>query len=182
MIRESCRIEDPKLATGMGNISAHIISASSDEPGYAVLIPVQFGGTDPGLNRSLYGIESSAIPYTPWLVSGNDTDTLLAGFQPEDSCTGISAIHKFYVNDSISLGDVYTTAQGNDNNNGLSNSPFASVQHEMIGVSGDTIIIDAGTYNEDILIDKKLNITGASGLTFIKGLYSGDSATVFDNI
>ena len=156
-----------------------IISSPSDEPGYETLIPVQFGGTDPGLNRSLYGMESTVIPYTPWLVSGKDTDSLLAGFQPEDSCTGISTIHKIYVNDSSSSGDVYTSAAGNDNNSGLSNSPFASIQHAvMTAVSGDTIIIDAGTYNEDILIDKKLNITGASGLTFISGLYSGDSATV----
>ena len=156
-----------------------LIAGSSDEPGYEVLIPVQFGGTDPGLNISLSGIESNRIPYTPWLISGNDTDTLLAGFQSEDSCIGIKTIHKFYVNDSNSTGDVYTSSTGDDSNNGTSSSPFAGIQHAVItAVSGDTVVIDAGTYNEDIIINKKLYMEGVSGNTFVSGLYSGDSATV----
>lgn len=58
--------------------------------------------------------------------------------------------HKFFVNDSSLLGDLYCTAVGSDSNSGLSNSaPKATLQaildaYDLEG--GDTVYVDTGTY------------------------------------
>jgi len=162
-----------------GSVTPSVTLTSAGEPDYAALTPAQFGGADPGLNHSLYGIEASRITFTPWLISGADADTNNIGFQQTDSCNGYPQLHKFYVNDSSQTGDIFTTATGSDNNRGDASAPFATLSRALsMAVQGDTIYIDAGTYNEDVEINKSLSITGATDQTIIKGLYSGNDATV----
>lgn len=165
-----------------GSIIPSVNISSPEEPAYSNQIPAQFGGIDPGLNRSLYGIESPRIPYIPWLINNTDTDIISPGFQPEDSCTGnipVTPMHKFYVNDSSMTGDVFTSAAGNNSNNGSPEFPFATIGYAVSSAAdGDSIFIDAGTYFEDIKLDKKLYVSGVSGSTILKGLYNGDSSVV----
>ena len=72
-----------------GTAAPQAVAANAAEPGYTVQTPSQFGGTDPMLNRQLYGTEIARCPYTPWLISGVDDAPATAGFQPEaGACIG----------------------------------------------------------------------------------------------
>lgn len=85
----------------------------------------------------------------------------------------LQAQNTWYVNDTSTIGDVFTTAVGSDTNTGSKTSPFLTLEKAInSAASGDTIIIDAGTFN-----DKNLSINKA-GLTIIG---AGITKTVFDN-
>ena len=84
----------------------------------------------------------------------------------------------YFVNDASTVGDVYSTAAGNNGNNGLSaatpKATFTNLLSTYSGVltSGDVIKIDAGTYSDANIT---INIVGIS----IVG--AGPAKTVFDN-
>ncbi len=86
----------------------------------------------------------------------------------------------WYVNDNNMTGDVYTTAVGNDGNSGSSATPFASITHAIAMASnGDVIFVDAGTYNEQVLVNKEVSIKNLIGpkpiinFTGVSALVSG---------
>ena len=69
----------------------------------------------------------------------------------------------YYVNDSFTLDDVYTTAAGNNANNGLTPATPKATLVAAISVAsnGDRIFIDYGSYNEvGLNINKSLEIIG----------------------
>ena len=77
----------------------------------------------------------------------------------------------YYVNDGSIIGDIYTTAIGNNGNPGTAAAPFASLTHAVnsIGlVSGDTVFVDAGLFyqlDENLLFDvNNVAIIGAGSL------------------
>lgn len=101
------------------------------------------------------------VNYGPWLVNGTDNDPATLGFQAvPDSCTGRQ--NKFYVNDNSQTGDLFTTAVGNDANNGFSTTPFATIDYAItIAQAGDTIFVDAGIHIlPNIGITKALTFLG----------------------
>ncbi len=74
-----------------GTLSPVITTANSTEPGYAVQIPVAYGGTatPPGGQPDIAGPASANIVYQPYLIIGTDNDGVAAGFQPvPGSCIG----------------------------------------------------------------------------------------------
>lgn len=75
-----------------GTSSPVISSANSAEPGYADLIPVEFGGsaTAPGGQPDICGPASANFDITPLLISGADTDLVSAGFQGDFSSVKIT--------------------------------------------------------------------------------------------
>ena len=94
-------------------------------------------------------------------------------------CIQKSAATTFYVNDNDKKGDVYTTAIGNDTNEGTSAAnPKLTIQSAyQKAQDGDTIIIDSGTYNDltpkgefAFSVTKKITwiIAGIPGSTFSK--------------
>ena len=103
-----------------------------------------------------------AVSYSPYLVNGTDNDAPTAGFQPvPGSCTGFPII-AYFVNDNSLAGDVFTTAVGSDANPGSTSAPFLTVSYAVsVANDNDTIYIDAGTYQEQVIINKSLTITGA---------------------
>ena len=89
-----------------------------------------------------------------------------------------SAATTFYINDSATKGDIYTTAIGYDSNDGTTSAtPKLSiwVTYEK-AQEGDTIIIDTGIYTElskgilSFVNDKKITfiIAGISDNVFLK--------------
>lgn len=105
--------------------------------------------------------------YLPWLVNGTDNELLTTGFQPvPGSCTG--RITKWYVNDNSLSGDVFTTAVGNDINDGaLKSIPFATMTAALANPllqAGDTIYVDAGTYAlaSSLTINKAVTVLGSN--------------------
>jgi parallel beta-helix repeat protein len=117
---------------------------------------------------TVYTDIAAAIPasvnYIPYLVNGTDNDLVTSGFQPvSGSCTGRPT--EYFVNDNSTADDVYTTAVGDDANPGTAAAPFATIQHAInAAVAGNNIWIDAGTYIEQVNVNKSLTITGAGRL------------------
>ncbi|MBC7536042.1 MAG: T9SS type A sorting domain-containing protein [Ferruginibacter sp.] len=68
-----------------------------------------------------------------------------------------------FVNDGSLIGDVFTTAIGNDANPGTAGAPYATIQFAInASVAGDVIYIDAGTYlSGDLFVTKSLSLRGA---------------------
>jgi gliding motility-associated-like protein len=79
----------------------------------------------------------------------------------------------FYVNDNSTSGDVFCTSIGNNGNDGLSPSnPKLTLANAFSAASsGDTILIDKGTYNEiNLNLSKAITIIGAGpGNTIFTG-------------
>ena len=83
----------------------------------------------------------------------------------------------YYVNDNSTVGDVYTTAVGNNANPGTAAAPFSTITHVInnVGlVSGDIIYIDAGSYIET---DVKLTIN----VDNVQLIGAGSQLTIFDD-
>jgi Right handed beta helix region/SprB repeat/Protein of unknown function (DUF1565) len=106
-------------------------------------------------------ISTASVNYTPWLTNGTDNETA-TGFQPvANSCNGYP--RKLYVNDNSQTGDVFTTAVGSNANNGSPAAPFATINYAIsVAETGDTIYVDAGTYVENISVNKKVVLRGAN--------------------
>ncbi|MFB6345076.1 MAG: right-handed parallel beta-helix repeat-containing protein, partial [bacterium] len=57
----------------------------------------------------------------------------------------------WYINDDDQTGDEYTTATGNNLNDGTADSPLRTISYAMQFVDpGDTVWVDAGTYGETV--------------------------------
>jgi hypothetical protein len=86
----------------------------------------------------------------------------------------------YYVNDNSTSGDVFCSAVGNNSNNGTTiSTPKLTLSNLLTTysatmVSGDTVKIDAGTYNNEVRINFTL-----SGITFIG---AGNNSTIIDNL
>lgn len=117
------------------------------------------------------GSTDPAVTYDPWLVDGTDNDLVAIGFQPiPNSCTGAANL---YVNDLVSdngTNDTYTTAIGDDANAGTAAAPFLTITKAVnTAVDGTKIWVDAGTFQEQVSINKTLDVTGVSrDLTNVK--------------
>lgn len=97
-------------------------------------------------------------------VSGTPTSSSL-------TVTGITALGEFaigeartkhYVNDAAITGDSYTSAIGNDANAGTTAAPFLTISKAIsVAATGDSIYVDAGSYNEQAVVNKGLYLKGA---------------------
>ncbi|MGK7961944.1 right-handed parallel beta-helix repeat-containing protein, partial [Crocosphaera sp.] len=95
-------------------------------------------------------------------------------------------INAYYINDTVLVGDEYTTAIGNNNNDGLTPAtPMASIRAVLEKYeleAGDTIYVDTGNYNltRNIVLDESLSgitIIGAIGVENQSILNRGNTAT-----
>ncbi len=78
-----------------------------------------------------------------------------------DNTEGINGLHKIYVNDNSTSGDIFTTAVGNNSNSGVKTAPVATINYAIsIAQAGDTIVVDAGTYVENVVVNKSVTIRG----------------------
>ena len=127
-----------------GALHPAINATSPGEPGYNAQTPSQFGGTAPAAGAELRGTKASLIPYTLSLADGTDSDLGTDGFQPTPgSCT-------------VCPGDVLVTNTNTGEN-------FCSIQaavNDADTQDGHTIMVGAGTYNENINVTKSLTISG----------------------
>jgi ELWxxDGT repeat protein len=123
--------------------TANTVQATDMNPGA--------GGASPNL----------LTPGNPVFFAANNG---VSGFEvfKYDNTDGIAGLHKIYVNDGNQAGDIFTTATGSNTNPGTRTAPVANVQYAVsIAQPGDTIIVDAGTFTEQVTIDKEITIKGA---------------------
>ena len=105
-------------------------------------------------------ISIADVQHIPWLTNGTDND-VATGFQPvANTCNGYQ--RALYVNDNNPTGDVFTTAIGSNSNPGTAAAPFATLNYAISKAkNGDTIYVDAGTYIENVIVNKSVTILGA---------------------
>jgi ELWxxDGT repeat protein len=80
---------------------------------------------------------------------------------------GGSIAATYYVNDNSQTGDVFTSAVGSNSNYGAASAPFATLDYAISQArNGDTIYVDAGTYNlsSQLTINKSITILGSNYL------------------
>ena len=146
--------------------------------------------SDSGLTKNttyyyyIYSYNDECVGTTNYL-----TTSPLSGY------TTTSTKNTWYVNDTVDVNDVFTTAAGNSANNGLSPSTPIDKLITLIGnisgstasriTSGDIIYVDSGTYlyTSDSLLgfDLPVTIYGA-GSDKTKYQYSGSSTNFFGEI
>jgi hypothetical protein len=127
-----------------------------------------YGLVDP---IAIAAANNGQVKFEPYLTSGVD-DTPMIGFQPEAGvCNGFICPDTLFVNDGASTGDVYTTALGNDLNPGTATAPFATIQAAVNrACAGSVIMVDAGTYTENVSVNKVLSVIGVdTNSTIIQG-------------
>ncbi|MBI4179568.1 right-handed parallel beta-helix repeat-containing protein, partial [bacterium] len=143
------------------------------------------GGNDV-LDTKLYGNDLDLI-YT---FSANDTYFWRVRHADDFGTSPFSADRKFsvvyegpkwYVNDTSTAGDSYTTAVGADTAAGAIGSPFRTIIKALrSAAAGDTIWIDAGVYDSYVTV----NTTETAGVNIDKDLITligkDSSSTVID--
>lgn len=72
--------------------------------------------------------------------------------------------------------DIYVTAAGDNANDGTASKPVKTIAYAVsITPSGGTVHVEAGTYNESVLITKPLTLAGTGGTTIVTGSGSGQN-------
>jgi len=99
-----------------------------------------WGSSDPA---AVAGMISGDVDFTPLLDSGTDADPATPGFQP-----------------SLSSLTVHTL--------GSQSGSTGRIQEGVNLVSGSTVNVAAGTYDEQVVIDKSLTLEGAGDTTIIQ--------------
>ena len=130
-----------------GTTTPVVTTANSTEPGYAAQIPVAYGGTAtaPGGQPDIAGPASANINYLPMLNNGTDNDLVTMGFQPvPGSCVGCGVGGGLVTN--TNTGDVFCTIQ--------------SAINDPATLNGHTLQVAAGTYKENVVVNKSLTILG----------------------
>lgn len=114
------------------------------------------------INPSGNSIPNTFTPGNPVYFAASNGTNGFEVFKYDNDGNVLAGPYKFYVNDNSLAGDVFTLAAGNNNNNGSKAFPFATISYAVTKVQeGDTIYVDAGTYTEQVTLDKGLVIIGA---------------------
>ena len=136
----------------MGAAALVTRNTNSTEPGYTGQIPVEYGGTavNPGSAPSASGDGLALMDFTPWLASGTDTNVETTsgrgtfGFQGDFSTLWVTAA-------SAETGST------------------GRIQEGINLVSGSTVNVAAGTYDEQVVIDgESLTLQGVGDTTVIR--------------
>ena len=110
-----------------------------------------WGGVD---DTAIGGLMSGSVDFTPYLASGDDNDLNTAGFQGK-------------------LDTLHVTALGTQTGSS------GRIQEAIDAVAnGGTVNVAAGTYNEEIVIEKPLTINGANGAVLDGNLSDSIGVTI----
>ena len=133
-------------------------------PGKVDIVAADTNSSDSIGNTILGNVQNDTFAYLVrnlsggtyyWSVQAVDGGMMRSSWSPEQSfgVVATSGSNVWYVNDTSTAGDSFTTAIGNDANNGLSPSaPKRSISKLSLTL-GDTIYVDAGLYTETVVID-----------------------------
>lgn len=114
------------------------------------------------INPSGNSVPNTFTPGNPVYFAANNGTNGFEVFKYDNDGKVLAGPETFYVNDNSQAGDIYTLGVGNNNNNGSAAFPFATISYAITKVpAGKNILVDAGTYVEQVTLDKGLKIIGA---------------------
>lgn len=143
----------------LGSTTPAVTTANSAEPGYAALIPVEFGGTATAPTTpqpDVAGAGSANFDISPLLSSGADTDPNEFGFQGDLAALTV------------------TTA-------GTQSGAVSRVQEGINAVTaGGVVDVLPGTYTGNLVVNKNLTLrsTGGPAATILQGVTNGELGTI----
>jgi len=114
-----------------------VVAAAVSEPGYTAQVPSQFGGSNPGGANDITGLEAYRIAPASFANAGTEAGSAYTA----SGCTNITfpvmniTRNKGYYNIQPAISDAGT-------------------------LSGDTITVAAGTYQEELIVNKPLTLLG----------------------
>jgi hypothetical protein len=102
------------------------------------------------------GLVDGNVTFVPYLNDDTDLAPATKGFQPVS--TACVDPKRWYVNDNSQTEDLFTLGLGDDNNQGTKRRPFRTIGKAVMEiVSADTIYVDAGMYNEQVVLPNTKN-------------------------
>lgn len=143
----------------LGSTAPVVTTANSAEPGYAALIPVEFGGTATAPTTpqpDVAGAASANFDISPLLSSGTDTDPNEFGFQGDLAALTV------------------TTA-------GTQSGTASRVQEGINTVAaGGVVDVLPGTYTGNLTVNKNLTLrsTGGRAVTTLEGVTNGELGAI----
>ncbi|MCX6235931.1 MAG: DUF1565 domain-containing protein, partial [Bacteroidetes bacterium] len=133
--------------------------------------PYDFVWTGPGYS----GIDEN-VTIDP--ASPSNTGTYYVTVIDANGCTATASVdvivygEEIYVNDAVDNGTELwcTDATGDDDNPGTTDAPLLTIMKAIsVAIAGDKIRVDAGTYTEQVLVQKDLTLEGAGrNVTIVK--------------
>ncbi|MBS1770192.1 MAG: right-handed parallel beta-helix repeat-containing protein, partial [Acidobacteria bacterium] len=119
-----------------------------------------YGTTDPLVVAALI---SGPVNFLPFDNNGTDDDSSILGYQPESgACSGTGPVEVYDTNSNLVAS--YMTIQ-------------AAIDAPST-LAGYVVRVDAGTYPEDVLVNKQLSILGAGiGVSTVSGPIGGSTST-----
>jgi hypothetical protein len=157
-------IGKPSQSAGMSSISFNANGATSGS------VPSPQAGK---VGQSLKvadntNLEKSGFLLGGWSTSADGTGKIYSAGDPIklSGDTPLFAVWvkppKYYVNDNSIQGDRFTTAAGNDGNDGTSAKPFLTIQKAISAANvGDVILVDAGQYADGCInIQQQVELRG----------------------
>jgi parallel beta-helix repeat protein/VCBS repeat-containing protein len=139
-----------------GTMSPSVTTSAAGEPGYSAQIPEEFGGsaTPPAPKPEIAGPASANFDFTPLLRSGTDTDAGEFGFQGDFAQLTV------------------TTA-------GAQSQPTGRIQEGIdVAALGGTVHVLAGTFAENAIVNRDVDVTGAGPATIIDPLANGPALSI----
>ncbi|MEI7725303.1 MAG: NosD domain-containing protein, partial [Bacteroidota bacterium] len=167
--------------TGSGTMTIHANPVASITPDPATM---HYGGTinmngNPSGGSGTYSTHAWSGTGSAYLSSTNVVNPVFSGapagsytltytVTDNKDCSGSDNINiivygpTIFVNDDSQVNDQYTTAIGNDNNPGTADAPLRTFLKAIsVSVDGDVLKVDAGVYEENVVVNKRLQIFGA---------------------
>ncbi|GAG87559.1 unnamed protein product, partial [marine sediment metagenome] len=107
-----------------------------------------FSGTDVGTDFPGWTIQSVSLTFNQIYLDSNNANKLVLDYTVEIYAAPPT--------------EVWVATTGNDSNPGTESEPLATIQKGIDMVAeGGTVNVAAGTYNEDVDIDRAVTVTGA---------------------
>lgn len=161
---EELWVQNPRayFATGAIELGAMTVVAP------ATLSAIKAAGTIDLPALSVSGVATIAPSEDTFMATGHIT-------LPAITSSGDAA--------NLEPGTYYVAKTGSDSNPGSAASPFLTIQHAVTAAStGDTIVVQAGTYAENVAIDAEITLIG-NGRPIISGTGDcGITASGIDNV
>ncbi len=166
---DGVKLEEAVAGTVSGTVNDNSITGQSNKAIDATTITNTVAATcnwyGSDVNLTVQAAIAGNVTFLPYLTNGNDDDLVAAGFQPELGACGGNGPVRVYTDGT--LGTLVS-----------SHYTIQSAVDAGTTVNGHVVTVDAGTYAENVTINKGLDIRGANYGVAGNGLRGAESIVV----